>query len=159
VTDSTSQVLASIDETLDGYVTWDGRSADAMRWTAGGEDVQGSRQRQSPFAGSCDLRRRLQAAPSCLPPLQSGWESETVAREWRGLPTQDTVKKAQKQAVTCDNRAIHPCSSSPVDSSMSRLCCVLFRRRQPVPQPWAWERLATPEEIAELTKNDLRRAA
>jgi hypothetical protein len=36
VTDSTSQVLASIDETLDGYVTWDGRSADAMRWTAGG---------------------------------------------------------------------------------------------------------------------------
>jgi hypothetical protein len=61
--------------------------------------------------------------------------------------------------MTCDNRAIHPRSISPVDSSMSRLCRILFRCCQPVAQPWVWERLATPEEIAELRKTDMRRAA
>jgi hypothetical protein len=35
MTNSTDSVLVSIDETLDDYITWNGRSADAMRWTAG----------------------------------------------------------------------------------------------------------------------------
>jgi hypothetical protein len=61
--------------------------------------------------------------------------------------------------MICDNRSIHPCSSPPVDSSMSRLRRVLFRHRQPVPQPWVWERLATPEEITALTRTDVRKAA
>ncbi len=44
---------------------------------------------------------------------------------------------------------------------MSHLRTVISRiRRQPLPvQPWTYRRLATPEDIERLTKDDLRPAA
>jgi hypothetical protein len=48
-----------------------------------------------------------------------------------------------------------------LDNAMSQLRRVFARiRRQPVPvQPWTYRRIATPEEIERLTKDDLRPAA
>lgn len=59
--------------------------------------------------------------------------------------------------MTCDNGSILPAFYLP-DIAMLYRALARFRRRT-VPQPWMWERLATPEEIEALTRTDLRKAA
>lgn len=66
---------------------------------------------------------------------------------------------ARKPSMTWDNGRI-PFRFDPRGFLVSRLRRALSRsRRRPVPQPWVWERLATPEEIARLRQTDMRRAA
>jgi hypothetical protein len=65
--------------------------------------------------------------------------------------------------MTWENRSIFPITSNATDTPMPLLLRRVFARTvhrpSPSARPWEWERLATPEEIAELTKTDLRRAA
>ena len=102
MTDDTDRVLASIDDAIDGYVTWDGDSDDALNWEANpAEPFDEAAWLQDGYVDDEGVDGDAQVVTICA-------EISGFSDEWPNNWTTSPDPEAVGRAFAAINRALQP---------------------------------------------------